>query len=196
MQNGTGKLQVITGCMYSGKTTELIRRLKRAEVANLSIEVISPDIDDRYGVETIGSHDGRKWDATVVSTRPEDVEQLSETIDVNDVDVLGIDEANFFPNELVDVCEYLANEGVCVIVSGLDTKFNGDVFSPLPKLMALSDQVDKLHAVCDECGSYHATYTQRLVDGKPAHVDDPVIMVGAEETYEARCRECHTVLSN
>lgn len=189
----TGKLEVITGCMYSGKTTELIRRLNRADVAGLTIEVLSPDIDDRFGVETIGSHDGRQWDATVISTRPEDVEQISDTIDFSETDVVAIDEGNFFPHQLVSVCEKLANENIRVIVSGLDTQFNGDVFEPMPELMALSDHVDKLHAVCDNCGSYNATYTQRLVEGEPAHINDPVIVVGAEETYEARCRNCHTV---
>ncbi len=186
----TGSIEIITGCMYSGKTTELIRRLERAQLAGKSFTVLTPDIDDRYGEQVIGTHNGKTWKAEVVSTRPEDVETLANN---NNPDVIGIDEANFFPNELVRACKQWANNGVRVIVSGLDTDYRNEPFHPVPELLAIADNVDKLHAVCDSCGGYGATCTQRLVNGEPAHVDAPTILVGGTESYEARCRTCHAV---
>lgn len=184
----SGRIEVITGCMYSGKTTELIRRLDRVQRTRESHTVITPDIDDRFGEQVIGTHNSQTWKAEVVSTRPENVETLA---DGSNPDVIGIDEANFFPKELVRACKQWANEGVRVIVSGLDTDYRNEPFHPVPELLAIADDVDKLHAVCDECGSQGATCTQRLVDGEPARFDEPTILVGGKESYEARCRSCH-----
>jgi len=189
----SGWVEVITGCMFSGKTEELLRRLRRAEIAGQSVAVFTPALDDRYGETTIGSHSGHRWDAHVVESEGEDVWTVVD--DLNGEEVVAIDEANFFDDHLVDVCEHLADDGRRVIVSGLDQTFRGEPFDPLPQLVALAEYVDKLRAICTVCGE-PATRNQRLVDGEPAHVDDPTIVVGAEESYEARCRNCHTLRSD
>ncbi|WP_122091386.1 thymidine kinase [Halalkalicoccus subterraneus] len=185
----SGWVEVIAGCMFAGKTEELLRRLRRAEIAGQAVAVFKPATDDRYGEATVGSHNGRQWDAHVVD--PEDgVAGIPEYL--NGEQVVAIDEANFFPQELIGVCEGLASDGRRVIVSGTDQTFRGEPFEPLPQLLALAEYVDKLQAICSVCGE-PASRTQRLVGGEPAHVDDPTILVGAEESYEARCRNCHTL---
>lgn len=186
----SGWVEVITGSMFSGKTEELLRRLRRAEIAGQSVAAFSPAIDDRYGTEMLGSHDGRQWEATVVDPEGEGVWDLVDALDGEAV--VAVDEANFFSPALVDVCEHLATDGRRVIVSGLDKTFRGEPFEPVPALMAAAEYVDKLHAICVGCGE-PATRTQRLIDGEPAHVDDPTILVGAQERYEARCRSCHAL---
>ena len=185
----SGWVEVVTGCMFSGKTEELLRRLRRAEIAGQEVAVFKPSLDDRYGDGTVGSHNGRQWDATVVDTE-EGVWEIPESL--NGEQVVAIDEANFFTSELVAVCERLADDDRRVIVSGTDQTFRGEPFEPLPKLVALAEYVDKYQAICARCGE-PATRNQRLIDGDPAHVDDPTIMVGAKESYEARCRNCHTL---
>lgn len=185
----SGWVEVVTGCMFSGKTEELLRRLRRAEIAGQSVAAFTPAIDDRYGEATIGSHNGRQWDATVVE--PDDPLPQMRTA-LNGEDVVAVDEANFFEGTLVDACETLADEGRRVIVSGTDQTFRGEPFDPLPDLLAVAEYVEKFQAICAQCGE-PATRNQRLVDGEPAHVDDPTIMVGATESYEARCRKCHTL---
>ncbi|WP_224335451.1 thymidine kinase [Haloprofundus halobius] len=190
---GSGWVELITGSMFSGKTEELLRRLRRAEIAGQEVAVFKPAIDDRYGETTIGSHNGRQWAATVVDNEGDGVWQMLD--DLNGEQVVAIDEANFFSATLVEVCEALAADGRRVIVSGTDQTFRGEPFDPVPQLMALAEYVDKLQAICTVCGE-PATRNQRLIDGEPAHVDDPTIMVGAEESYEARCRNCHTLRSD
>jgi thymidine kinase len=189
----SGWVEVITGCMFSGKTEELIRRLRRAEIAGQSVAVFTPAVDDRYGETTIGSHDGQQWDARVVESDGEGVYELFDHLDGEQV--VAIDEANFFSEDLVGVCERLAADGRRVIVSGTDQTFRGEPFDPVPQLVALAEYVDKLQAICTVCGE-PASRNQRLIDGDPAHADDPTIMVGAEESYEARCRNCHTLRSD
>ncbi|WP_224268809.1 thymidine kinase [Haloprofundus salinisoli] len=189
----SGWVELITGSMFSGKTEELLRRLRRAEIAGQEVAVFKPAIDDRYGETTIGSHNGRQWGATVVDNEGEGVWQMLD--DLNGEQVVAVDEANFFSEALVEVCEALAADGRRVIVSGTDQTFRGEPFDPVPQLMALAEYVDKLQAICTVCGE-PATRNQRLIDGEPAHVDDPTIMVGAEESYEARCRNCHTLRSD
>ncbi|WP_224449488.1 thymidine kinase [Haloprofundus salilacus] len=189
----SGWVELITGSMFSGKTEELLRRLRRAEIAGQEVAVFKPAIDDRYGETTIGSHNGRQWEATVVDNEGEGVWQMLD--DLNGEQVVAVDEANFFSATLVEVCEALAADGRRVIVSGTDQTFRGEPFDPVPQLMALAEYVDKLQAICTVCGE-PATRNQRLIDGDPAHVDDPTIMVGAEESYEARCRNCHTLRSD
>jgi len=185
----SGWIEVVTGCMFSGKTEELLRRLRRAEIAGQEVAAFKPSVDDRYGEETLGSHDGRQWDATVVDPG-EGVWEIADELD--DEDVVAIDEANFFSDELVAVCEHLADRDRRVVVSGLDQTFRGEPFEPVPELISLAEYVDKYRAICAVCGE-PATRTQRLIDGDPAHVDDPTVLVGAEESYEARCRNCHTL---
>jgi len=186
----SGWVEVVSGSMFSGKTEELLRRLRRAEIAGQSVAAFTPAIDDRFGEATLGSHAGRSWQATVIDNTPDGVWDIFD--DLNGEMVVAIDEANFFPNELVDVCEALADDDRRVIVSGTDQTFRGEPFEPLPQLMAIAEYVDKFQAICTQCGE-PATRNQRLIDGEPAHVDDPTIMVGAEESYEARCRNCHAV---
>ncbi|MEF8859588.1 MAG: thymidine kinase [Halolamina sp.] len=186
----SGWVEVVTGSMFSGKTEELLRRLRRAEIAGQDVAAFTPAIDDRFGETTIGSHEGRQWDAQVIENEGAGVWDLEDHL--NGEQVVAIDEANFFTEELVDVCEKLAGDGRRVIVSGTDITFRGEPFTPLPELMATAEYVDKLRAICTVCGE-PATRNQRLVDGRPAHVDDPTIVVGAEESYEARCRNCHTL---
>jgi thymidine kinase len=205
----SGWVEVVTGSMFSGKTEELLRRLRRAEIAGQEVAVFSPAVDDRYGKTTVGSHDGRTWEATVVGTDGEGEHEHADDTDGGetdgawaiydhleargaDVDVVAVDEGNFFGPELVGVAESLADDGYRVVVCGLDTTFRGDPFEPMPRLMAVAEYVEKLQAICSVCGE-PGTRTQRLVDGEPAHVDDPTVLVGAEESYEARCRNCHTL---
>jgi len=189
----SGWVEVITGSMFSGKTEELLRRLRRAEIAGQEVAAFTPAIDDRYGEATLGSHAGRTWEATVVETTADGVEAIPD--DLNGEQVVAIDEANFFPGDLVAVCQELAADGRRVVVSGTDQTFRGEPFDPIPQLMAVAEYVEKFRAICTQCGE-PATRNQRLIEGEPAHYDDPTIMVGAEESYEARCRNCHVVRRN
>ncbi|MFB6071574.1 MAG: thymidine kinase [Halobacterium sp.] len=186
----SGWVEVITGSMFSGKTEELLRRLRRAEIAGQNVAAFTPAVDDRYGEATLGSHAGRTWEATVVETTAEGVSKIPSHL--NGEEVVAVDEANFFPNELVEVCQNLASDGRRVVVSGTDQTFRGEPFEPIPQLMAVAEYVEKFQAICTQCGE-PATRNQRLIEGEPAHYDDPTIMVGAEESYEARCRNCHVV---
>jgi len=186
----SGWIEVVTGSMFSGKTEEVLRRLRRAEIAGQEVAAFKPAVDDRYGETTVGSHVGRQWNAAVVPSEGEGVWEIRDELDGEDV--VAVDEANFFGPELVDVCQRLADGGRRVVVSGIDQTYRGEPFEPLPQLMAVAEYVDKLQAICSQCGE-PATRNQRLVEGEPAHVDDPTIVVGAEESYEARCRNCHTL---
>jgi thymidine kinase len=186
----SGWVEVITGSMFSGKTEELLRRLRRAEIAGQEVAAFTPAVDDRYGEATLGSHAGRTWEAEVVETTGEGIAEIPAKL--NGEQVVAVDEANFFPSELVDVCQELAADGRRVVVSGTDQTYRGEPFEPVPQLMAVAEYVDKMQAICTECGE-PATRNQRLIEGEPAHYDDPTIMVGAEESYEARCRNCHVV---
>ncbi len=182
-----GWIELICGSMFSGKTEELIRRARRAQIARQNVQVFKPTLDDRYGVEKLASHDGVSLDAVSV----QDARQILDLVQ-SDTQVVIIDEAQFFDWSIADVCNVLADGGKRVIVAGLDTDFRGEPFGPVPLLMAEAEVVDKLQAICVVCGA-PATRTQRLIDGQPASYDDPVIMVGASEVYQARCRRCHEV---
>ena len=185
----SGWVEVVTGSMFSGKTEELLRRLRRAEIAGQSVAAFAPALDDRYGTATIGSHAGQRIEATVVDETAPGPEIRDA---LNGASVVAVDEANFFSDALVDACESLAADGRRVIVSGTDQTFRGEPFDPLPALMAVAEYVDKYQAICAACGE-PASRNQRLVEGEPAHYDDPTVMVGATESYEARCRDCHVV---
>ena len=187
MKHHTGTIEVITGSMFCGKTDELIRRLRRATIARQKVQVFKPAIDDRYSVEKVTSHAGSEFAARPIQ-HAADIPTLIEP----DTTVIGIDEAQFFDSEIVSIVQSLADQGIRVIVTGLDMDFRGEPFGPIPVLMAAAEDVDKLHAICMVCGE-PASRTQRLVNGNPAHYHDPIVIVGAAEMYEARCREHHIV---
>jgi thymidine kinase len=187
MRHSSGGVEVITGSMFSGKTDELIRRLRRAKIARQKVQVFAPSIDTRYGRQKLASHAGTEFDATAIDVSTE-VNQLLE----EDTTVVAIDEAQFFDDGICNLVQSLADRGIRVLVAGLDTDFRAEPFGPMPNLMAQAERVDKIHAICMVCGD-RASRTQRLIDGKPAHYNDPVVVVGASELYEARCREHHEV---
>lgn len=182
-----GWIEVICGSMFSGKTEELIRRVRRAVIARQQVQVFKPVLDARYSAEKVSSHDGLHWDAVAVNSAAEILDAVKDG-----TDVVAIDEVQFFDWTIVDVCDRLATRGKRVILAGLDMDFRGEPFGPMPLLMAQAEMVDKLQAICAVCGA-PASRTQRLVNNKPANYDDPVILVGASEVYEARCRRCHEV---
>ena len=182
-----GWIELVCGSMFSGKTEELIRRVKRAQIARQKVQVFKPALDDRYGVERVSSHNGLQVDAVPIAH----ARQILALTDA-DTDVVAIDEVQFFDWEIAPVCNQLADIGKRVILAGLDTDFRGEPFGPLPLLMAQAEQVDKLSAICVVCGA-PASRTQRLINGEAARYHDPVILVGATEMYEARCRHCHVV---
>jgi thymidine kinase len=182
-----GWIEVICGSMFSGKTEELIRRLRRAQIAKQKVQVFKPAIDTRFADREVTSHNGVQIEAIPVENAAQVHEMLAP-----DTTVVAIDEAQFFKDEIVRLCEDLADQGLRVVVAGLDMDFRGEPFGPMPALMARAEQVHKLQAICVECGG-PASRTQRLIEGKPAAYGDPVILVGASEVYEARCRGCHEV---
>jgi thymidine kinase len=185
--SGHSGLEVIVGSMFSGKSEELIRRVKRAVIARRNVQVFKPVIDDRYGVEVVRSHDGDSFVARPVRSSGEIAGLLSP-----ETTVVGVDEVQFFDPGIVDVVRSLVTNGRRVICAGLDLDFRGEPFGPVPTLLALAERVDKLEAICVVCGE-PATRTQRIVNGVPAFYDEPIIVIGAKEAYEARCRTCHEV---
>ena len=188
-----GRLEVITGCMFSGKTEELIRRLERVRIARKEIVLFKPTIDNRYSESAIVTHYGRQFAAHLLPPGEESMPMLESIVRegaIESATVVAFDEGNFFSSKLPALCEELVEMGKRVIVAGLDLTFAGEPFGPMPALMALADQVDKLHAVCVKCGG-EATRSQRLIDGKPAPATDDVIKVGGTEFYEARCLACY-----
>lgn len=187
MKHESGRIEVITGSMFSGKTDELIRRLRRATIARQNVQVFKPVIDNRYGEEKVTSHAGSAYHAVPIQKASDVLERLDE-----ESTVVAIDEAQFFDEGIIPITQELADRGLRVIVAGLDTDFRGEPFGPMPVLMAQAEFVTKLQAICMSCGEA-ASRTQRLVNGKPAQYNDPVVIVGASELYEARCRHHHEV---
>jgi thymidine kinase len=187
MDGHPGSLEVITGSMFCGKTDELIRRLRRAKIAKQKIQVFKPKIDNRYSQAKVMSHAGSEFDAIPIEKAADIRAQLED-----ETTVVAIDETQFLDNEIVSIVNWLADKGVRVIVAGLDTDFRGEPFGSMPTLTAQAEDVEKLHAICMVCGK-DASRTQRLVNGKPANYNDPIVIVGASEMYEARCREHHEV---
>ncbi len=183
----SGWVEVICGSMFSGKSEELIRRVRRATYGNLTVRVFKPALDNRYKEDSIVSHNGTSVLARPVDAALDILHHVDDTIDI-----VGIDEVQFFDEHILEVVECLADRGIRVIVAGLDTDFRGEPFGKVPELMALSEMVTKLNAICPVCGS-PASRTQRLIDGNPASYDDPIILVGASESYEPRCRHHHQV---
>jgi thymidine kinase len=183
-----GWIEVISGVMFSGKSEELIRRVRRGIIARRRVQVFKSHLDSRYaGLYTISSHNGAEIDATPVDSAAEIFRLVRP-----DTEIVAIDEVQFLDREIVAICTALAARGVRVICAGIDTDFRGEVFGPIGELMAVAESVDKLWAICVCCGDL-ACRTQRLINGKPARYDSPTIMVGGRESYEARCRHCHAV---
>ena len=187
MIHHSGRIEVICGSMFCGKTEELIRRTRRAVIAKQTVQVFKPIIDHRYGLQHVTSHDGQNFEAQPVA-RAGDIPALLAP----NTTVIAIDEAQFFDSALVEIADDLAARGLRVICAGLDLDFRGEPFGPMPLLLARAEEVTKLHAICVVCGE-QASRTQRLVNGRPARYDDPIILIGAKEVYEARCREHHEI---
>lgn len=189
MKHHSGCIEVICGSMFCGKSEELIRRVRRAIIAKQKVKVFKPSIDDRYGIQSVTSHTGQTVEAISVKSSREILDLAN-----GGTTVVAIDEAQFFDSAIVEVAQELADtHNIRVIIAGLDLDFRGEPFGSMPHLMSIAEKVVKLHAICVVCGE-SASRTQRLVNGKPAKYDDPIILVGAQESYEARCRKHHTVL--
>ena len=181
-KKGTGWIEVICGSMFSGKTEELIRRLRRAQIAKLNVEIFKPKTDTRYDENSVVSHDLNSIQSTPVENAASILLLSSNT------EVVGIDEAQFFDDQLPDVCNTLANRGIRVIIAGLDMDFQGKPFGPMPELMSIAEVVNKVHAVCLQCGG-PATYSYRTVPSESK------ILLGEKESYEPRCRTCFNTIS-
>lgn len=187
MKKTPAAIEVICGSMFCGKTEELIRRLRRAIIARNKVQVFKPIIDDRYVIERVHSHAGVEIDAIPISQ----ITEIYRYLD-SETSVIGIDEAQFFDERIVGVVDGLSSQGIRVILAGLDMDFRGEPFGMMPVLMSKAEKVDKLYAICMVCGE-PGTRTQRIVNGMPANYHDPVVIVGASEMYEARCRKHHEV---
>ncbi len=183
-----GWIEVVAGVMFSGKSEELMRRVRRATIARKRVQVFKSHLDNRYaGLLTISSHDQRTIEAVPVDSSSQIMLRLDPM-----AQVIAIDEAQFLDAGIVQIVSALADRGRRVVVAGTDTDFRGEPFGAMPQLMAVAEVVDKLHAICVLCGA-PASRNQRLIEGKPARYDSPTIMVGAADSYEARCRACHVV---
>ncbi len=184
---GAGWVEVISGVMFSGKSEELMRRVRRATLAKKRVQVFKSQLDDRYGIREVVSHDEGRLPAVMVSASAELMEEVEA-----DTEVVAVDEVQFMDEGVVGVVNALADRGVRVIVAGTDMDFRGQPFGPMGPLMAIAEKADKLTAICVRCGEL-ATRNQRLIDGRPAPAEGPTIQVGGLESYEARCRACHEV---
>lgn len=186
-RHNEGWIEVVCGSMFSGKSEELIRRVRRASYAKQNIQVFKPMVDNRYSETEVVSHNGTK----VIAQPVKNSYELMEAVDTI-TELVAVDEVQFFDKEIIEVLQIIANCGKRVIAAGLDQDFRGEPFGPMPTLMAMAESVTKLQAVCLSCGA-PASRTQRLINGSPAAYDDPIILVGASESYEPRCRHCHEV---
>jgi len=183
----SGRIEIICGCMFSGKTEELIRRIRHVNLARQTFRIFTPRLDTRYSTRHVTSHIGSQIEAQPIRSMSEAVEGA------DDVQVVALDEIHFLedsPEQILGACQNLANRGLRVLVAGLDQNYRAEPFPAMAMLMAIAEQVDKLYAICARCGAY-ATRTQRLINGQPAPADAPTIVVGGRELYEARCRTCY-----
>ena len=182
-----GWIKVICGPMFAGKSEELIRRVRTLSFSNKNIIAFKPAIDDRYSIDEIASHAGERYKAYAINKAQDILKYIKE-----DTNIVAIDEVQFFDKSIIEIIEDMANKGIRVIVAGLDKDFRGEPFGIMPELLARAEFVTKLSACCKVCGQ-GATRTQRIINGKPAYYEDPIILVGANESYEARCRKHHEV---
>lgn len=188
MNKGTGSLEVICGPMFSGKSEELIRRLRRAKIAKQKVAVFKHALDNRTDLVNITSHNGNS-----IQAHATDISQnILKNVVVHNYSVVGIDEVQFFDNDIITTICTLIDSGIRVIVAGLDLDFRGMPFGPIPTLLAIADKITKLQSICTSCGN-DAHFTQRLVNNQPAKFDDPIILIGAQEAYDARCRSCYKI---
>jgi len=187
LQLRDGWIEVISGNMYAGKTEELLRRIRRIEYAKKTILVFKPKLDNRYSENEVVSHNKERVKSINI-TSPSDILKYVDPLPY----AIAIDEVQFLNREVIDICDELADKGVRVILAGLDRDFRGEPFGIMPELLAKAEYVTKLKAICQVCGA-PATRTQRIINGKPAKYSDPIVLVGAKEQYEARCRHCHIV---
>lgn len=187
IKRSSGWIEVICGSMFSGKTEELIRRVKRAQIAKQKVQVFKPVIDTRYVAEAVSSHSG----STLACVRTRSASEVLALV-ADDTQVIALDEIQFFDPAIVEAAQALADAGKRVLCTGLDMDFRGEPFGPMQRLLAVAEHIEKLQAICVCCGA-PGTRTQRLLDGRPAHHDEPVILIGASEAYEPRCRACHMV---
>ena len=183
-----GWIECICGSMFSGKSEELLRRIKRGVIAKQKVLLFKPSIDNRYDENRVSTHNGNSYDSISIEKSSDILNFVKDT----KYDIIGIDEIQFFDNDIVKIINKLADDGIRVIVAGLDMDFKAEPFYPMPEIMAISEMVTKLHAVCNKCGK-EASRSQRLINGKPAKYDDPIVVIGASESYEARCRHCHEI---
>ena len=188
LQSKAGWIEVIVGSMYAGKTEEFLRRIRRVHYAKKDILVFKPKIDNRYSTSEIVSHNNTKVKSIEILTASEIYEYVKDYFPY----AIAIDEVQFLDSDVIDLAEYLADHGVRVILAGLDKNFRGEPFGVVPELLARAEFVTKLEAICQVCGA-PATRTQRIINGEPASYNDPTILIGAKEHYEARCRHCHIV---
>ena len=183
-----GSLEVVCGPMFSGKSEELIRRLRRAQIARQNVAVFKHALDDRHSIEQVTSHNG-----STIAAYPIDIpHKMMDLISANEYEIVGIDEVQFFSHDIILALSQLIDRGVRVIVAGLDLDFRGIPFGPMPTLLAIADKITKLQSICTVCG-HDAHFTQRLVNGKPAQFNDPIVQIGAQESYDARCRSCYII---
>ncbi len=182
-----GKLEVISGSMFSGKSEELIRRIRRADYAQMKIAVFKHRVDDRMSIEYISTHSGDKFKAIALE-KPEDIKHFV----TEETQIVALDEVQFFTMDIIPLVLEMVENGKKVIAAGLDLDFRGVPFGPIPPLMAIADKITKLNAVCMTCGN-DAHYSQRLIDGRAAKFDDAIVMVGAKDVYQARCRDCFII---
>lgn len=183
-----GSLEVICGPMFSGKSEELMRRLRRAKIARQNVLTFKSCLDNRTSLEHVVSHDGNKLDALPINSTA----HIEHALAHHDVNVIGIDEVQFFSNAIIPLICSLVDQGKRVIIAGLDLDFRGLPFGPMPTLLAIADKITKLKAICCLCG-IDAHFTQRLINNEPAKFDDPIILIGAQEAYQARCRGCYAI---
>lgn len=183
-----GWIECVCGSMFSGKSEELLRRIKRGVIAKQKVLLFKPSIDNRYDENRVSTHNGNSYDSISIEKSSDILNFVKDT----NYDIIGIDEIQFFDNDIVKIINKLADDGIRVIVAGLDMDFKAEPFHPMPEIMAISEMVTKLHAVCNKCGK-EASRSQRLINGKPAKYDDPIVVIGASESYEARCRHCHEI---
>ncbi|AUM63022.1 thymidine kinase [Spiroplasma monobiae] len=185
-----GWIELITGCMFAGKTEEFIRRLKRYKYAKQNVIVFKPAIDDRYSKKDIFSHSGMSIESIPVKNSKQLFDIFNEENAKEKIDIIGIDEVQFLDTDVVDIISNIAAEGVIVIVNGLDKDFKNNPFQNVDRLLVEAEYVDKLTSICHSCGG-NANRTQRIINGEPAKANEPIIVISANEKYEARCRHCY-----